>query len=115
MANEQNLKPFQKGHKLSKGKPKGAKHLSTVLKEMLAQKIPTKKSGMMPATELIVMGLIGRAIRGDVSAFREIMDRTEGKVVQSIKSEGTLDVTALDLSTMTTEQIHDYLSKHKMG
>jgi len=41
MANEQNLKPFQKGHKLSKGRP--PKLISTTIKEL-------KEAGYQPAT-----------------------------------------------------------------
>ena len=108
MANEQNLKHFKKGNKIGKGRPKGSKNLSTTLADMLMQELPTK-SGPKLTTELIVMGIIKKAILGDVSAFREIMDRTEGKTVQSIKSEGSLDVTQRDLSTMTDDQIMRYL------
>lgn len=106
MANEKNLKPFKKGHKFSKGhgRPKGSRSISTVLKEMMEVTISTKQGDKL-TVELIVMGIIKKAISGDVSAFREIRDTTEGRPHQTIKSGNLVDFSNVNLASLSDDQI----------
>lgn len=72
------------------GKPQGIKHVSTVLREMLDQLVEgmdiTHREAL--AKKIYRMSLI----EGNTQMIKEIMDRTEGKVTEIIKSEisGTL-------------------------
>lgn len=49
--------------------------------------ISPKKS----VTEIMAESMIRKAINGDVSAFKEILDRTEGKVAEKVKHMGDAD------------------------
>ncbi len=64
------------------GKPKGTKHLSTLLIETLLE-----GSGRGPRTnqEIIVNKVIDMAKKGDMRAIALVWDRIEGKAPQSIK------------------------------
>ena len=42
MANKENLTPFQKGNKFGKGRPKGSKNRSTIIREMLDMMVQVK-------------------------------------------------------------------------
>jgi hypothetical protein len=84
------------------GKPKGIKHMTTILTEAL---IAVAENGGESEDIAIVKALIQKAKSGDVSAIREIWDRTEGKPVQAIVTEDeegktmplhTINVTPID-------------------
>jgi O6-methylguanine-DNA--protein-cysteine methyltransferase len=81
------FKPGQSGNK--KGRPKGVRNISTVLKEYLNTEIEiehpvTRELIKGNAIELMVLAQIRNAIFGDVKAFNAIADRTEGKAVQTV-------------------------------
>jgi|DEB19_MinimDraft_3_1074340.scaffolds.fasta_scaffold00956_2 hypothetical protein len=66
------------------GKPKGTIHFKTLLLDLLnhqvknpAQKMFFVKDKKISAAQMIVISLFKRAISGDVSAIREIMDRAD--------------------------------------
>jgi hypothetical protein len=112
MANEQNLTPFKKGHKTSvgHGRPKGSRSLVTILKEALAQEIPIKnketgKTEKKLVAELVIAGLVRNAVKGDIRHAREILDRLEGKPMQSIESHTRLDLGNMNLSSLSNEQL----------
>lgn len=77
------LKPFQKGNTaaVGKGRPKGTS-ISRLLKELrdecelLGKPLPQGRT----AAELLAQKMYVKAIKGQYSFAREILDRTEGKV-----------------------------------
>lgn len=82
------FKPGQSGN--PKGYPKGQPNTKTILKYWLSQEEEienpiTKELVKVQVVDTMVLGLIARARKGDVGAFREIMDRIDGKPVQSNK------------------------------
>lgn len=96
-----NLKPFLPGWKGGPGRPKGSKCLSTELAKLLDVEVPLKdketgeiirdKDGL-PITKTTRIALsesiIRSALKGNVNAWREIADRTEGKAVQKMELSG---------------------------
>lgn len=90
MANNANLKPFRKGHDTRRGrKPKGTKHLSTLIQEMLNDpKFETYVQDMRqgyvlykgPAVKAIIQVMIVKAIAGDTRACEWIAKHGWGKV-----------------------------------
>ena len=101
--NPQNLKPFKKGQSGNpKGRPKGVLNSATRLKRILelTNKKKNKGTGEMEdftVSEQMDMALISKALVGDVTAYREIMDRLEGKAKQSLEvTEKTIKVLHTD-------------------
>lgn len=87
MAKEDNLTPFQPGQSGNpKGRPKGSRNLSAILKDMLDQDVE-EDGEMVKFSDAIVKRLIQKANKGDIKAIQEIFDRTEGKAKQEIKNE----------------------------
>ena len=95
-----NIKNIEK-HKYKKGqsgnpngRPKGKKSLSTLLKKYLKARIdfrnPIKqnKEDKKAISDIIAMRLLFKAINGDIVAIKEIMDRTEGKVLDKRELTG---------------------------
>lgn len=74
-----------------KGYPKGQLHTKTIIKYWLNMKEEIKnpldptKILKVKVIDTMTLGLITKARAGDVAAFRELMDRTEGKPIQSNK------------------------------
>jgi hypothetical protein len=94
MANNQNLRPPKFGEvRNPHGRPKGARNLSTVLREMLDTKIdvdmPDGTKSKKDFRDIIIQKLIKKASTGDLKAIDMIMDRTDGKPCQAV------DVTSL--------------------
>lgn len=81
---EDNPKPFQKGEN-GGGYPKGVPNTKTRLKRLLeiiqekTNPFTGVKEGFTVAEQMDV-ALIAKALKGDVRAYQEIMDRLEGKV-----------------------------------
>jgi hypothetical protein len=76
-----NLKPWKKGERANpNGRPK------KTLTEALIAKLGRKR-----AFE-VATALIDTAAKGDVSAFKELADRLEGKVPQQIEVSGNVDL-----------------------
>lgn len=75
MANEQNLIPAKKGEvRNPKGKPKGTKHLSTHIKEMLEDEnfeLKLKDGSILKGrpVEAIIKTAVAKAVSGDMRAF----------------------------------------------
>jgi hypothetical protein len=73
------------------GKPKGTLNTATRMKRLfelvVERKNPlTGKKEIFTGAELLDMALFKKALKGDVNAYREIMDRVEGKVTTTINT-----------------------------
>ncbi len=78
-----NLKPFKKGQSGNPlGRPKSIT-LSEAYRNQLAQAVPADPEGRTYA-EVIAKLVCVKAIKGDVSAAKEIADRVEGRPKQSL-------------------------------
>jgi hypothetical protein len=78
-----NLKPFQKGVSGNpNGRPKSLT-LSEAFRRQLSQLVPNDPDGRTFA-EVIALRVCVAAAQGDISAAREIADRTEGKPKQAL-------------------------------
>ena len=81
-------KPFKPGKSGNpKGRPKGARSLSTILREMLEEPIDIVVDGKKERREfreVIIRKLLKKANDGDMRAIQEIFDRVEGKAQQKI-------------------------------
>ena len=87
---------FVKGNKLGKNKPKGSRHLSTMLKEAIKR---VAKGGTESYDVLLIKRILEKGIvDGDMKAIEHIWDRLEGKPKASI------DIGA-------TEELKDFLLK----
>jgi len=88
MANEENLIPFVPGQSGNpKGKPKGARSMTTILREMLETETETDVDGQkvkMPFQDAIIRKLLQKANKGEIKAITEILDRIEGKAKQEL-------------------------------
>jgi hypothetical protein len=82
-----NIKPPQFGEvRNPNGRPVGSKNTRTILERFLnlemKQKNPfTQEIENMSVLELMNLKQIANALEGDLAAFKEIIDRHEGKVV----------------------------------
>jgi len=92
-----NLIPPKEGEvRNPNGRPVGSKNTKTILERFLnlemKQKNPfTQEIEQMTVLELMNLKQIANALEGDLAAFKEIIDRHEGKV--TVKSEVTAEVT----------------------
>jgi hypothetical protein len=101
MANEQNLIPAQKGEvRNPNGRPKGVPNSKTRLLRLL-ELVQTKTNPItgekeeFTVAEQLDMVLINKAIKGDIRAYQEVMDRLEGRAKQSTELEvsGGINIT----------------------
>jgi hypothetical protein len=70
-----------------KGKPKGARHFSTLIREAI-QKVAEGEDE--PADRLIVKQLVDKAKKGDLSAIDRVIDRVDGKAEQTINLDAEI-------------------------
>lgn len=90
MANEQNLKPFPKGVSGNpKGRPKGIPTARVRYQRLLdlMQTVENPITGVeeeFTTLEVMDMKIFAKALKGDIQAYKEIMDRLEGKAQQSM-------------------------------
>jgi len=93
MANEQNLIPAKKGEiRNPKGRGKGVRGRATIVREwlMVEQKFKNPLTGqdeILSQADIMTLAVINKARKGDVIAFRELMDSGFGKVTEVIQSE----------------------------
>ena len=91
MANEENLRPAQKGEvRNPNGRPKGAKNRSTIARQWLevnqSLKNPlTGEQETMSQEDLMTLALIKKAREGDVSAYKALMDSGYGAPLQQVE------------------------------
>jgi len=100
MSND-NLKPFQKGVSGNPtGRPKGVLNSKTRLLRLLELVTTTKNpvTGEMEEfsiAEQLDMKIIAKAMKGDIRAYQELLDRLEGRAKQTneIELSGGLNIT----------------------
>ena len=93
MANEQNLKPFPKGVSGNPaGKPKGVPNSKTRLLRLL-ELVQTKTNPItgekeeFSVAEQLDLVVLQKAFKGDLNAYKELMDRLEGRAKQTSEIE----------------------------
>ena len=88
-----NSKPFPKGVSGNpNGRPKGLRNRSTIVREWLeateSMKNPiTGQSEKLSQYDIITLALIQKARKGDVQAFKELMDSSFGKIPDKLLAE----------------------------
>jgi hypothetical protein len=113
MANPENIIPPKKGEvRNPKGKPKGTLNRSTLLKKWLAVQMDIKRPDTgdkekMQLFDAITLAVIQKALKGDINAYKEIMDSIHGKVTDKVdhttKGESIKPVT-YEVKTYEQEQ-----------
>ena len=98
MANIENIEKhkFKKGESGNPaGRPVGARNRSTIVKHWLevtklAKNPISNKEEELEIQDMMVLALINKALKGDVNAFKELMDSGYGKLSNStdITSKG---------------------------
>ena len=96
MANPENIIPPKPGEvRNPNGRPKGSRNRSTIAREWLEMEMQqnnpiTKQKEKMQVQDAVTLALIGKALKGDVAAFRELMDSAYGKLINNldVKSDG---------------------------
>ena len=90
MANEENLTPFEKGTVPNpNGRPKGSKNRSTIARKWLEVMQDTKNPitgelEKLSQEDLITLAMIHKARKGDVGAYKQLMDSGFGMPTQQI-------------------------------
>lgn len=69
--------------------------LMRLMKKKWPMQCPTGELVNMQGTEGIASALWWEALRGDINAIREVIDRVDGKVPQKLEGEGFNDVTQI--------------------
>jgi hypothetical protein len=94
MPNPQNIKPPKKGEiRNPKGRGKGTRNRSTIVKywieaiENTTNPI-TKKIEDLSQADLMTLAMIKKARKGDVSAYKELMDSAFGKITDKTELTG---------------------------
>ena len=88
-----NLKPYVKGKKPTGGRPKGSVSLTDAIRraaerDYTAQDPITKQMETKQIRDWVGIALAGKAMKGDIPAIKEMMDRLEGKVKEKIEVTG---------------------------
>ena len=104
MPNEQNLIPAKKGEIRN---PRGRGHArgrATIVREwlMVEQKFKNPLTGqeeILSQADIMTLAVINKARKGDVIAFRELMDSGFGKVTEIIQSEIKVDPLRIVIET----------------
>ncbi len=114
MAREDNLIPAKKGEvRNPKGRPVGSRNRSTIVKHWLEM---TKK-GRNPITEMaevleiqdfMTLVQIVNALKGDLNAYRELMDSAYGRIENNVKLNANVNS-----SQMSQEEFLENLKRFK--
>jgi hypothetical protein len=83
---------LQGSHGKETGRPKGSRNRSTIVREWLeateSMKNPiTGQSEKLTQYDIITLALIQKARKGDVQAFKELMDSSFGKIPDKLLAE----------------------------
>lgn len=98
MAKEDNLKPFKKGESGNpNGRPKGRKSRATIIRKWLtaldqANNPMTGEMEDMTVEDRMTLALIAKALKGDTSAYKALMDSAYGQPKQEIENTGQSEV-----------------------
>jgi hypothetical protein len=104
MANDENLKPATKGEiRNPNGRPKGSRNRSTIVKELLelatSQKNPvTGEQETLTQEEAITLAMLTKASKGDVNAYKALMDSCYGAPKQT--TDTNLSVSDFDVKDL---------------
>ena len=125
------LRRAEKGEVLNpKGRGKGRLNNKTILHRWLGQEMEainpaTKKTQIMTALDAITIALIGQALNGDARAYKELLDRMDGKARQEkepppddggpLKQEVSWDIDYDALPSETLRQIKAARTKNHDG
>lgn len=91
MAKEDNLKNWDKGVSGNpKGRPKGSLNRTTIVKKWMEAGRDAKNplNGLterLSQEDMLTLAMISKGVKGDVSAYKALMDSLYGAVTQSIK------------------------------
>ena len=96
MANEQNLKPFQKGNKMGKGRPKNSLNIKKSILEMLALEEDTvnpitKMDVKLNQLQIIILAHVKKSRLGDVRSTEWLTDNGFGKLTERLEVNQTGD------------------------
>jgi len=104
MANEENLKHFNKGESGNpNGRPKGSRNRSTIVKELLefasSQKnVLTGEQETLTQEQAITLAMLLKAGKGDVNAYKALMDSCYGAPKQT--TDTNLNVSDFDVKDL---------------
>lgn len=89
MANDENLNPATKGEvRNPNGRPKGSRNRSTIARQYL-DLITKQKNGLtgeveeLSQEEMITLAMLVKASKGDVNAYKAVMDSAFGQPKQT--------------------------------
>lgn len=109
--NTEGLIPFKPGDERAKkgGRPKGSRNMQDILIELFGKEVfsrdpITGEDRNITVKERLALSLIGKAMKGDVPAFKELMDRAEGKVTDKVDVT-TSAADPFDPTKLTTEEL----------
>lgn len=91
-------KPFPKGVSGNpKGRPKGSRNRSTIVREWLDAKDKVKNPitgevEEMTVEDMLTLAVIVKARKGDVSAYKALLDSAYGQAKQEVESTGSSEV-----------------------
>lgn len=98
MANEHNLIPAKKGEvRNPNGRPKGSKNRSTIIRRWL-EAIDKGKNPIsgemenMSVEDKMTLSILAKALNGDTSAYKALMDSAYGAPKQEIEETSTQEV-----------------------
>lgn len=119
MANEKNLTPFKVGNPGGPGRPPGSLSFKTLFRMVMDHEMTAldKETGQIVkkrGIELVMRKHLNKALTGDMVAIKEIYERYDGKVSQTIVKEGNPDAPLETMITVRNEadqEIYDRFKK----
>lgn len=111
-----NLKSWKKGESGNpKGRPKGSKNRSTVIRELLeitqnSQNTITGNPEKLSVEQQITLAIIGKALKGDVNAYEKLMNSAYGMAKQETENKHIIQD---KFEEMTDEELEKYLKDGK--
>jgi len=95
MANPKNLRPFKEGidkRRNIASRPPGSKNRASLVKYWLEAEVTYYNSltgikEKMEIQDAITLALIRKALKGNVSAFKELMDSAYGKIADKMEMQ----------------------------
>lgn len=129
MANEQNLKPFNKmdPEKARELRVKGAyasqqarlrnKTLREAFKALQEVEIPMKDGGTTTASDAIALALMKKAVNGDLKAIEFLWEALYGKQtkVDVTSSDGSMSPQKVDLGNRSIDELMALVDRMKDG
>ena len=114
MARIDNLIPAKKGEvRNPKGRTKGSRNRSTVVKYWLETPLKRKNPitgevEVLEVQDLLTLAQIGKGMKGDTNAYRELMDSGHGKIENNVKLNANVNS-----SQMSQEEFLENLKRFK--